>query len=395
MKSIVTSIAASSLLAVLALAQPARPPRYTVTDLGTLPGGTFSQPFFINNNGLVSGGATGSNGNQHAVLWQKGLITDLGTLQKGPNSITFGDNESGQAVGETEISTADPNGEDFCGFGTHLICLPFLWQHGVMTALPTLLGGNNGVANLINNRGEVAGDSEIASVDPTCPAPQVRQFKPVIWENGKVRELPTFPGDLEGVAFGINDNGQVVGASGDCAAFNSNLLVNLTPVHALLWQKENGIVTDLGNLGGKNCPPQCAGGNLALNVNNRGQVVGNSDLPGDTTFHGFLWTRETGMQDLGTLPGDFASIAIALNDQGDVVGVSLDANFNPRAFLRQNGVMTDLNTLISANSPLSLMTGCSINSRGEIVGLAMQKSTGQIHTYLATPSKCAGAPGCS
>lgn len=61
------------------------------------------------------------------------------------------------------------------------------------------------------------------------------------------------------------------------------------------------------------------------------------------------------------------------------------ASFNPRAFLRQNGVMTDLNTLIPANSPLHLLLACSINSSGQIVGLAVT-SGGELHGYLATPS---------
>ena len=69
-----------------------------------------------------------------------------------------------------------------------------------------------------------------------------------------------------------------------------------------------------------------------------------------------------------------------------MVGLSLDANFNPRAFLWENGVMTDLNTLIVGDSPLYLMSGCSINSRGEITGLGLT-STGEIHTYLATPTQ--------
>src|SRR5579863_766036 len=115
------------------------------------------------------------------------------------------------------------------------------------------------------------------------------------------------------------------------------------------------------------------------------EVVGSSDLTGDTTFHAFLWTRKTGMQDLGTLPGDVASNSISINDAGSVVGVSLDAKFNPRAFLWQKGKMTDLNTMIAGDSPLYLMTGCSINSRGEITGLGMTHS-GEIHTYLATPA---------
>src|SRR5271165_1604268 len=353
---------------------------YTVTDLGTLEGGTFSQPFFISRYGLVSGSSSLPDGNQHAVLWLGKLKLDIGAPGLGgPNSIAFGDNDRLQSAGEAETSTPDPNGEDFCGFGTHLTCLPFLWHDGEMIRLPTL-GGNNGVAWAISNRGEVAGFAENSTLDPGCPAPQVLHFEPVVWEKGLIQELPTYGGDPDGIAQEINDNGEAVGGSGTCATFNSNFLYNLVPVHALLW--ENGKAIDLGNLGGQTGQ---AGGNIAYGINNQGQVVGNSDLPGDTTFHAFLWNKKTVMQDLGTLSGDVASVSISINDAGTVVGASLDANFNPRAFLWENGVMTDLNTLIAGDSPLYLLTGCSINSRGEITGLGMT-STGEIHTYLASPT---------
>ncbi len=358
----------------------ASPSQYTVTDLGTLPGGNFSQPFFINRYGLVSGSSSLSDGTQHAVLWLDGLTGDIGAPGLGgPNSIAFGDNERFQAVGEAETSAPDPNGEDFCGFGNHLICLPFESANGVMNPLPTL-GGNNGVAYAINNRGEVAGTAENTTPDPGCPAPQVLHFKPVVWEKGVIHELPTFDGDPDGVTQEINDKGEVVGGSGTCATFNTNFLYNLVPVHALLWEK--GKATDLGNLGGQTGQ---AGGNIAYDINNQGQVVGNSDLQGDTTFHAFLWTRRTGMQDLGTLSGDVASVSLSINDAGSVIGASLDSSFNPRAFLWEKGVMTDLNTLIAGESPLYLLTGCSINSRGEITGLGLT-STGEIHTYLASPT---------
>ena len=354
--------------------------QYTVADLGTLEGGTFSQPFSINRYGLVSGSSTLPDGTQHAALWLEELKVDIGVPGLGgPNSIAFGDNERFQPAGEAETSTPDPKGEDFCGFATHLTCLPFLWQDGGMIQLPTL-GGNNGTAMAISNRGEVAGFAENSTPDPGCPAPQVLHFKPVVWEKGVIHKLPTFGGDPDGVAQEINDKGEVVGGSGTCATFNPNLFFNLVPVHALLWEK--GKATDLGNLGGKTGQ---AGGNIALDINIQGQVVGNSDLPGDTTFHAFLWTRRTGMQDLGTLSGDVASLSISINDGGSVVGASLDANFNPRAFLWEKGLMTDLNTLIAGDSPLYLLTGCSINSRGEITGLGLT-STGEIHTYLATPT---------
>jgi probable HAF family extracellular repeat protein len=67
-----------------------------------------------------------------------------------------------------------------------------------------------------------------------------------------------------------------------------------------------------------------------------------------------------------------------------VVGASVDQQFNPRAFLWQNGVMTDLNTLVTGASPLYLFTACSINARGEIIGIGVA-GDGGFHSYLATP----------
>jgi len=71
-------------------------------------------------------------------------------------------------------------------------------------------------------------------------------------------------------------------------------------------------------------------------------------------------------------------------DEGAVVGLSLDSGFNGRAFLWENGVMTDLNTLVPAGSNLFLLSACSINAREEIAGLAIT-SQGEFHAFLATP----------
>jgi len=379
MKLILASTIASSLIAGFAIAQT---PRYTVTDLGAL--GPLGQPYFIANNGLISGTAAVSAGAEQSALWYAGLKGNIGSPGLGgQNSIAFGVNERGQAVGLAQTTTSDPNGEDFCGLkalglpSTGTTCLPSLWEYGVMIPLPTL-GGTNGEANQINGRGDIAGFAENATPDPDCPGPQKFHFEPVIWQQGEIQLLPTISGDPDGVAMAINDNGQVAGASGTCTTFNQNTLLNLQPNHAVLW--ETGAVTDLGSLGGT----KKGFGNLAFNINNQGQVVGVSGVRGDANFHGFLWTKATGMQDLGTLPGDANSTAIGINDAADVVGVSLDASFNARAYLRQNGIMTDLNTLIPPNSSLSLLVACSINSSGEIVGVAVT-GAGVFHGYLATP----------
>jgi uncharacterized membrane protein len=97
------------------------------------------------------------------------LKIDLGTLG-GPNSwMNWGGiNDLAQAVGDAETAVPDPGGEDICGFGTHLTCRPFLWQFGHMSALPTL-GGNNGQARDINNRGQIVGFAENGTVDSSCP----------------------------------------------------------------------------------------------------------------------------------------------------------------------------------------------------------------------------------
>lgn len=247
-----------------------------------------------------------------------------------------------------------------------------------MTALPTL-GGANGTASWINNRDEVVGWAETVMRDPGCPAPQIFQFKPVMWSKGAAQELPMYPGDLNGVAVAINENSDAVGGSGACAAFSPALLANITPYHALLWHA--GTATDLGNLGGTGN----FGGNIALSLNNKGQVVGQSDLPGDTAGHGFIWSKETGMQDMGTLPGDVLSASLGINDSGMVTGLSLDADFNLRAFLWQNGQMHDLNQMVRKDSPLALVLAVSINASGSIVGLAARKSDGDMRAYLALP----------
>src|SRR5439155_22799402 len=109
-----------------------------------------------------------------------------------------------------------------------------------------------------------------------------------------------------------------------------------------------------------------------------------SGLPGDATFHAFLWENGA-MTDLGTLAGDFLSFALNINSKGQAVGFSCDTDGNCRGVLWQNGVMTDLNTLIPAGSDWFLLEADDVNDRGQIDGLALQISTGEGHAFLATP----------
>src|SRR2546427_12748595 len=70
----------------------------TMTDLGGLPGYQFSIAWGINDAGQVVGSSTGADGMTHAVLWEAGVVRDLGNLG-GRATIASGINDAGQAVG--------------------------------------------------------------------------------------------------------------------------------------------------------------------------------------------------------------------------------------------------------------------------------------------------------
>jgi len=363
-----------------------QPKQYQVTNLSSL-GGPVSRGDSINNRSWVAGYSTLAGGQtRHASLWRDGSQTDLGTLG-GPNSSVVWPvkNEIGVITGIAQKAEADPLNEDwscsafFPGSApTGHICLGFAWRRGVMRELPTL-GGNNGFATGANNRDEVVGWAENTVHDPTCVPPQVLQFRAVVWTLGgdRPRELPLIPGDTSSAATAINDQGQVVGISGIC----DQAVGRFTAAHAVLW--ERGKVTDIGNLGAN-------AWNTPMAINQQGDVAGFADTPGDDPnqanfLHAFLWTKHDGIRDLGALPGDVFSEALGINDQGQVVGTSCDANGACRAFLYQDGQMTDLNTLVAPGYTDVLTTAQDINDRGEITGRAFNASTGEKPAFLATP----------
>jgi probable HAF family extracellular repeat protein len=347
---------------------------YYVVKLGTL-GGKFSEANTVNNRGWVTGWST-LRGNKviHAALWRRRHKTDLGTLG-GPNSAVngFDHNSRGVISGVSETSQTDPYGENWCETGLSYICLGFRWQNGVMTPLKTL-GGNNSVALDVNNHGQVIGQAETGTQDQKCQAPQVFDYYAVIWEpNSSMVTLPPYAGDVVSSVGSINENGQVVGASGPCYFPGPQ-----AQAHAVIWQ--NGTAIDLGNLGGSE-------GNAANDINSSGQIIGGSDLPGDQAQHAFLWQNGTGMKDLGTLPGDTFSYAFGINDKGQIVGQSCPASGACRGFIWQNGRMTDLNLLVPPNPKVDLVYGGDINNSGQIVSAAYDAKTGSVVAVLLIPGK--------
>ena len=143
------------ILAALILTQGASAKKttaYSVTDLGTLPGDSFSIARAINKTGQVAGDSTDEYGHTHAFLKSKGAMIDLGTLG-GDNSSAKALNDRGQVVGRSGTVANLPD-----NLPPDTYDHAFLWQDGAMTDLGAL-GGTYSVAEAINIRGWVVGAS--------------------------------------------------------------------------------------------------------------------------------------------------------------------------------------------------------------------------------------------
>ena len=357
--------------------------QYIITDLPSL-GGTNSRANSINNRGWLAGYSNlAGNQSRHAALWRDDVLTDLGTLGGANSAVTWSvKSNSGLVAGIAQTSTPDPLGEVWSSAafypgatGSGYINLGFVWENGVMRALPTL-GGNNGFATGANSRGQVVGWAENAVHNPTCVPPQQLQFRPVVYgpKANQISELPLEAGDTSGAATAINEQGQAVGISGIC----DQAVGRYTAKHAVIWNK--GKVTDIGNLGALLW-------NTPTNINQRGDVVGFAGAlndPDGNFLQAFIWTAKDGIQPLGFLPGDVHSEAYGINEKRQVVGLSCDADGNCRAFIWEKGVMRDLNDFKQAGYTARLEQARDINEAGEIAGRSID-AVGVRRAFQAVP----------
>ena len=329
--------------------------RYKLIDIPTLGGPAAAGNVdcnecaqFINNPGVVVGGSDSSIhdpnapncGNldcflTHAFRWQDGILTDLGTLPGVNFSHATSINARGWATGGSGTAEIDPqtgNPQE------HAV----VWKGTEIVDLGTLRAGLDSAGLTINNAGEVVG---MATVDTTIDSfplgPWRSPTHAFIWRNGVMQDLGTLGGADSFPTGGCNNERSdlVVGWSFTNSTANSS--TGLPTQHAFFW--DHGTMTNIPTLGGTSAYAQCA--------NNRGQVIGFSNLTGDVgcngsldscAVHTFLWDHET-LQDLGTLGGT-SSVPLWLNNNGEAVGGALTADDKEfHATLWKNGRITDLN----------------------------------------------------
>lgn len=333
--------AAIACIAVLCIGH-ARAQEWQVLDLGQ-----HVTAVALNNLGQVAGNTVTPDGIAQAfVTGPDAAGMRLLSTSRFASSQAAGINDAGQVVGLI-TDLREPR-------------LPFITgpNGSGLRVLPTP-GGTEVHLTDINNAGQVAGYWISAS------SHQLRGF--ITGPNGgPIVELGTLGGGT--FAHALNDSGQVTGFSYDS---NADQRVFLTG--------PGGVgMTDLGSLGGPH--------SMGFDVNDAGQVVGRSYLPGYLGSHAFLTGPDgLGMKDLGApgLPGSSISFseAYAVNNAAQVVGYDYYGG-SVRAFVTgpEGSDKVDLNTLVDLPEGDWLEVASDINDRGQVIAWShLQRS------YLLTP----------
>jgi len=342
--------------------KPAAPlaPHFTVTDLGTLPGGEESAAYALNDRGQVVGWSDSGVDSaasfskdmvhNHAVLWDSGKVRDLGLLKGFPFSAGHGINRSGQIVAGWDV-----NYHPYIGGGPAGLLQNFVWRNGRKAFLDNVTPPYLDYAKAINDSGQVAGTTNDSGMVPGAPP---SGYRAVLWAGPKVTTLPLPAGFTESYALALNDTGLVVGTA-----------TGKNRHHAILWRK--GAALDL------DAALPADSFSEATGVNNMGQVI---EWGGGGAF---LW-QDGKKEAVEPLNRTYAlTVPHSINDQGQIVGVAGYPPFHTHAFLWQRGKTYDLNGLIPADVGWVLEDAKAINNHGQVVGWG--RHAGKKRAFLLTP----------
>lgn len=366
----------ATVAAAISITSCARAATYQVIDLGTL-GGTTSSALDVNNNRQVSGSSLvtsdpGSTGSLlRAYRWTAGSMTNLGSMAPIPPSTSTNRYARGYAINDSGVVVGEFNNDS---------SRAFVYANGAMTGLTRLAGNNdNGVAHDINNAGVIVGISSNGTVS-----------RPTKWVNNGTTYVASDLGTIAGTAsatgraWSINQNGVAAGLS-----------TSGSTSQATLWN--NGAITNLTSLGDGTRFSQAYGlndNNVAVGASYTGQTVGQLIGTSSTTdiTRAFVWDSGT-ITELAPFnvytstnngpATNYHSVAMDVNNAGLVVGNSQRISGSPAvATLWESGVAIDLNTLIPAGSGWNLLSAEGINDAGDITGYGT--IGGVQHAFLIT-----------
>lgn len=328
------------------------PPQYQIFDIGVIQAGDVaSQGFGVSAGGIAVGRSVQTiNGGGRAFTWtQGGGIAGLPNLAGRSFAVSNSANDSGIVVGTAATSL---NGDSR---------LPVIWNNGVVSQLPLPPSQTLGDANSVN-ASTVAVGSVGAGIDQ----------RGVIYSGGTATIITqTTPGgSFFLTAFGINDSGRIVGQGIDPlnAARNVGIAYDIGQTSAF----------EVGALPGFN-------GALAFGVSNNGYVVGSSMLNQGSGLP-FIWSKVNGMVAVPLASGTSQGNARAVNSNGWVVGTDSSAFAIPFLYNGTNtyrladlippGSGWDLSTNTSSSAD-------GISEDGIIVGTGVHN--GEIHAYAMVP----------